>query len=130
MRSSRSGRLAALVCLLSALAVACATEQSRHAPLGSPAPARPVDADVEVFRSGSPARPFVEQARLDVHVEKVALLGTSFDQAVESLKHEARLAGCDAIVDVRERRSRVGETRIYHVTATGVRYTDRDPDAE
>ena len=124
--SGRAGRVA-LACLLAPLIVSCATEQGRHTLLAAAVPTRSADADIEVFRDGSPSRPYIEQARLDVHVEKVAFLPTSLDQAIESLEEQARLAGCDAIVDIRERRSRVGETRIYHVTATGIRYADAAP---
>jgi hypothetical protein len=41
------------------------------------------------------------------------------------LERQARRAGCDAIVAINERRSEILETRVYHVTAIGVRYLDR-----
>ncbi|MEP7245260.1 MAG: hypothetical protein ABI885_16510 [Gammaproteobacteria bacterium] len=36
---------------------------------------------------------------------------------------QVRAAGADAIIDIDERRSRINETLVLHVTGTGVRYT-------
>jgi uncharacterized protein YbjQ (UPF0145 family) len=40
------------------------------------------------------------------------------------LKKQARLSGADAVIDIQEKHSKVLETSVYHVTATGIRYTD------
>jgi len=49
---------------------------------------------------------------------------SSLKGALPLLEEQARLSGADAIIEIRENRSMVGETRVYHVTATGIRYTD------
>jgi len=77
-----------------------------------------------VFRDAPPQRPFTRISRLDVHFEKTAFIGSSLDGALPELKKQARLSGADAIIEIRERTSMVGETKVYHVTATGIRYTD------
>jgi hypothetical protein len=107
-------------------AFGCATTQSRFSPL-SPEhfPALPESYDVQVFKSDTPTRPYKEIARLDVHLEITHFIPSSFDNALPELKKQARQSGSHAIIKIEEKRSRVGETMIYHVTATGVRYTDR-----
>ena len=86
--------------------------------------------DVQIFRNDVPQRPFMRISRLDVHLEKSHLIGSTFDDSLPELKKQARLSGADAIIEIRENSSRVGETRIYHVTATGIRYTDHQKDDE
>ncbi len=110
------------LCLLPLLA-ACSTTQGRFVPLGATIPPRAADAPVEVFREGLPTRPFERVARLDAHLEKTAFRKSDLDDALPELMRRARAAGADAIVEPREQRSQVGETMIYHVTATGIRYT-------
>lgn len=109
--------------LLLLVATACTT-QSRYSPLGKSFPPRPETAAVEIFQTGAPARPFDRVSRLDVHLEKTHLVPSSFSDALPELEKQARLSGADAIIEIRETRSSVGETRIYHVTATGIRYRD------
>lgn len=91
---------------------------------GDPYPPKPEGYDVQVFRGEAPQRPFIRIARLDVHLEKTHFIGSSLDDALPELKNQARLSGADAIIDIREQFATVGETEIYHVIATGVRYTD------
>jgi len=98
--------------------------QSRYVMLGETYPPRPEGYEIEVFRTGLPERPFVKTSRLDVHLEKTHFIGSSLKDALPELKKQARLSGADAIIKIEERSSKVGETRIYHVTATGIRYTD------
>jgi len=98
--------------------------QSRFSPLGKSYPPRPQTAAVEVFQTGAPAKPFERVSRLDVHLEKTHLVPSSFSDALPELEKQARLSGADAIIDIRESKSSIGETRIYHVTATGIRYRD------
>ena len=106
------------------LAVSCATSQSRYVPFGKTYPPKPEGYQVEVFRVEPPTRPFERITRLDVHLEKAFFVGSSLESALPELKKQARLSGADAIIDIRESSSMVGETKIYHVTATGIRYTD------
>ena len=69
-------------------------------------------------------RSFVRISRLDVHIEeKTYFIASSLNEALPELNKQARLSGADTIIEIRERSSMVGETRIYHVTATGIRYT-------
>jgi hypothetical protein len=104
--------------------MSCATQQSRYSPLGEAYPAKPENYDVQLFRESMPERPFVRISRLDVHAEKTHFIGTSFESVLPELRRQARLSGADAIVEIQEKTSMVGETRIYHVTATGIRFTD------
>ncbi len=110
-------------CAAAAL-LACATTQSRFVPRGKTYAAIPDTQDVEVFVSGEPGRPFERVSRLDVHLEKTHFMKGSLEEAMPELKRQARLSGAEAIVEIRELRSGVGETNIYHVTATGIRYTE------
>ena len=113
-----------LFCTLSfaVLLASCATTQSRYIPLDQSYPSRPDDCKLEVFKTGVPSKNFIRIARLDVHLEKTHFIGSGFEDALPELKKQACRAGADAIIDVQERKSIVGETNIYHVTATGVKY--------
>lgn len=111
--------------ILVVLCSACASTQSRFAPLGGAAyPAKAADTEIELFMQKLPSRAFMRIARLDVHLEKTGFVTSSLQDATPELKKQARLAGGDAIIDIREQRSSVGETRIYHVIATAIRYTE------
>ncbi len=72
----------------------------------------------------APTQPFERIARLDAHYEKTHFVSTSLDTAIEELKKQARAAGADAIIEVDERRSRLNETMILHVTATAIHFTE------
>ncbi|SEN68823.1 Putative heavy-metal-binding [Nitrosospira multiformis] len=111
------------LCLTVLILASCATTQSRYSMLGSSYPPKPEGYDIQVFHD-APQRLFVRISRLDVHLEKTHFVGSSLDDALQELKKQARLSGADAIVDIREHSSMVGETRIYHVTAIGIRYTE------
>jgi hypothetical protein len=117
-------RVRALAIALAALCVvACATSQGSFRPLGAEKyPAKPAAFAVEVFERQPPARAFDRIARLDAHYEKTHLIPTSRETALAELQRQARAAGADAIIEIEEKRSRVGETLILHVTATGIRY--------
>jgi Putative heavy-metal-binding len=119
-------RVRALAMSLTALCVvACATSQSGFRPLGSATyAARPADSAIEVFEGQAPERAFDRIARLDAHYEKTHFISTSRETAIAELKKQARAAGADAIVDIEEKRSQVGETLILHVTATAIRYRE------
>jgi hypothetical protein len=107
--------------------VACATTQSGFRPLGQTYPPKPADFPVEVFESSPPTRPFERIARLDTHFEKTHLIHTTLAAGMAELQKQARAAGADAVIEVRELRSRVGETFILHVTGIGIRYIEPTP---
>lgn len=121
MMRSRAALLAAALCLG---LEACSSTQGRFVPLGEPRAPRAVDAQVDVYRDTLPTRRFERVARLDAHLEKSAFRKSSFEDALPELMRRARAAGADAIIEPKEQRSQVGETMIYHVIATGIRYTD------
>ncbi len=102
----------------------CSSMQSRFTYLDKSYPALSADAAVEVFYDQLPTRPFVKVARLDVHLEKTHFLKSDLQDALPSLEQQARRAGANAIIEIKERTSKLNETKIYHVTAIGIRYTD------
>ena len=104
---------------------ACSSEQARYTPLGSGYPPLPNDYPVEIFRYSLPDKSFERIARLDVHLEKSNFRNPSFEETVPKLIDQARLSGSHAIIEVKERRSSLIETQVYHVTATGIRYVDQ-----
>jgi len=55
-------------------------------------------------------------------MEKTHFIGSGLEDALPELKGPARLSGAEAIIEIQEQRSQVGETKIYHVTAVGIRY--------
>jgi len=110
--------------ILVLLAVSCSTTQSHRTLLGKTYPPKPAEAEIEVFQTGQPTRPFERIARLVVHVEKSFFVSSSLENALPELKKQARLAGADAVIEIEENWSTVVETKIYNVTATGIRYTD------
>ncbi len=113
------------ICLITLLPIAsCATRQSRHVMLGETYPSKTEEEKIEVFRTRLPERRFVRISRLDVHLEKAYFIGSDLNDALPELKKQARLSGADAIIEIRDCFSMIGETRIYHVTATGIKYTD------
>jgi len=118
----RASRLCAALIVL--CVVACATTQSKFRWLGSSYPAKPASFAVEVFESAPPTRPFERIARLDAHFEKTGFMPTARQAGLEELKKQARAAGADGIVEIQEMHSHVGETRILHMTAIGIRYTE------
>jgi hypothetical protein len=122
-RLVRASAVAAIATVL-VTATGCASTIGRYEFLDQSYPARPTDATVEAFVTGDPPRPYVRVARLDAHLEKTGFIKSSLDEALPELERQARRAGCDAIVEISERRSEILETRVYHVTAVGVRYLD------
>jgi hypothetical protein len=123
-RTARARAVAAIAAVLAALA-GCVSTIGRYDFLDQSYPERPIDAPIEAFVTGEPSRPYIRVARLDAHLEKTGFVTSSLAEALPELKRQARRAGCDAIVEISERRSEILETRVYHVTAIGVRYLDR-----
>ena len=114
----------AIGALLALCVAGCATTQSGFRPLGKPYPPRPTNFAVEIFETGEPQRAFERIARLDTHFEKTHLIYTSHETGMVELKKQARASGADAVIEVREMRSRVGETFVLHLTGIAIRYTD------
>ncbi len=115
--------VAAIAVVLVAM-TGCASTIGRYEFLDKSYPERAANAPVEVFATGEPSRPYVRVARLDAHLEKTGFMPSNLAEALPELKRQARRAGCDAIVEITERHSEILETRVYHVTAIGVRYVD------
>jgi hypothetical protein len=111
------------IALMALCVVACATTQGSFRPLGKTYPAKPANFEVQVLTS-TPTQPFERIARLDAHFEKTHFVSTSLDSAIEELKKQARAAGADAIIEIDERRSRLNETMILHVTATAIHFSE------
>ncbi len=113
-----------LSCVLAFLATSCTSSQSRFSRLTAAYPAKPATFPIEVFEDALPERPFERIARLDVHLEKTHFLSSSLKEALPELEKQARLSGADAIIEIRESRSTLNETKVYHVTAIAIRYVD------
>jgi hypothetical protein len=118
-------RLFYILCGLFWVAMAsCATNQGRYVKLAENVAARDANCIVDVFKVGLPNKNYIKVSRLDVHVEKTHFRRATFDEAVVELIKQACLSGADAIIDVEERSSSILETGVYHITATGVKYTN------
>lgn len=117
---------------MSLLVSACATKQSRYSMLGDPFPPKPENYNVQIFLDDElPQRPFSRISRLDVHFEKTHLIDSSFlNEALPELEKQAKLSGADAIIEVRGVNFSVGETKIFHVSAIGIRYTNAQNNSE
>src|SRR5439155_6011159 len=100
-------------CAAALLLASCATTQSRYVLLGQAYPPIPESTEVSVFKEGQPERPFVKVSRLDVHLERTHFIGSGFADALPELKRQARISGAEAIIEIEERTSTVGETRSY-----------------
>lgn len=104
---------------------ACSVTQSRYSWLGKPYQPLAKDAPVDIYKEANPEKPYVKVARLDVHLEKTHFINSDFKDALPELIKQARLAGADAIIEIKERKSSLlTETKIYHVTATGIKYVN------
>ncbi len=122
-RTSARVWFVALACV-ALTSCATTTTQGRWVFLDQSCPAQPKDAPVDVFRKGHPERPFIKVSRLDVHLESTHFVVPSFESALPELERQARESGANAVIDLDERWWKVGETRAYHITATGIRYID------
>jgi hypothetical protein len=113
-----------LVMLLAGACLAgCMTTQTSFTPVVKGVAAKPKDYPIEIFMGDDkPSRPFEEVATLDVHLEATHFIQRGFKDAEPGLKQQARAAGADAIIAVKEIHSRYLETSIYHVTAKAIRY--------
>lgn len=100
----------------------CATTQSRFVPLGQSHPPREGNCSIEVFKTGAPVQDFVRISRVDVHLEITHFIRPRFEDALPELKKQACLSGADAVIEIQERSTSYGETEVYHVIATGIKY--------
>ena len=85
-------------------------------------PPKPNDYTIEVIEGAAPTRPFEEIARLDVHIEHSFFDTPALKEVMPELLKQARLSGADAIINIQERRHVLNESRVLHVTATGIKY--------
>lgn len=117
-----------LVCMVfPALALAgCATTTGNYRALAAHYPARAPDCTIEVFKQTKPQRPFTAISHLNVHLEKTLFIPSDFAAAVGDLKRQGCLSGADGIIDLQESHSRYLETRIYNLSATGIRFDRED----
>lgn len=105
----------------------CAAQVGNHTLLKQPLPAKAKDYPIEVYLHDLPNRPFERVAILDAHCESQYFAQPSIEKdAIPELKRQARLAGCDAIIEITERKPAKEnwtlETRTLHVTATGIAF--------
>ena len=123
MRSSKAG-IAAVAVFCAGMLTGCVSVQSNAFPLGAQKrPAKAADAVIGVFREAPPERPFARVARLNVHIEKTFFIPSAFDDARPQLEKLARQQGADAIIEIKETKSRLNETFIYNVAATAIVFT-------
>lgn len=114
----------ALLPLVALAIVSCATSQGTFVPTGPARPAKPEGTPVAVFKEESPGRPFTRVALVEAHLEKTSFIPSNYSEAEALLIEQARLAGADAIIEIKEKRSMVGETLIYHVSGTAICYDE------
>ena len=107
------------------LLAGCTTSQQSFTPLQSGLQARPKDYPIEVIPGDqTPSRAYDEVATLDVHLEATSFMSFGLEDALPKLMAQARAAGADAIMTIRETRSRYLETSMYHVNAKAIRFRD------
>ena len=113
------------VVFLASSVCGCMATTGNYRPLNERNPARPPDCDVAVFKDQPPARPYVAISRLNVHLEKTFFVPADFSSASGELRRQACLSGADGVIDIEEKNSSYLETRIYNLSATGIRFLDR-----
>lgn len=109
----------------------CVATTGNYRALAERYPARSPDCSIEIFRDATPDRPFTAISHLNVHLEKTFFIPSDFASAVGELKRQGCLSGADGIVNIQEHHSSYLETRIYNLSATGIRFdreTARDVD--
>jgi hypothetical protein len=117
------GILATLAVVL--VATACTTTQASFKPGAEVFAARDKSHPIAVFEGDeTPSLPYREIATLDVHLEATHFITFDLQDAIPKLIEQARAAGGDAIIEIKETRSRYLETFMYHVTAKAIRFSD------
>lgn len=116
----------ALTAGLALLLAGCATEVGLHTFIKQTHPPKPDTASVEVFTNGVPTRAFEQVAILDAHCESQGFMTPNLkSDGLPMLLKQARLAGCDAIIEVEEAPvpdNWTFETKVKHYTAVGIVY--------
>jgi len=126
--TQRSGEIVKSTVILIFLAsglCGCAATTGNYRPIDERYPPRAADCDVLVFKDHQPDRPYAAISRLNVHFEKTFFVPSDFSSASGELKKQACLSGADAVIDIEEKTSSYLETRIYNLSATGIRFLDR-----
>jgi len=108
----------------------CAATTGNYRPVGEHYPPRAADCTVLLFKDRQPDRPYAAISRLNVHLEKTFFVSSDFSSASSELKRQACLSGADAVIDIEEKNSSYLETRIYNLSATGIRFLDRAPEQQ
>lgn len=114
-----------LVCLAFITIVGCATEVSNHVLLKTSYSPKPANYPVEIFTNGLPSRSFERVAIIDVQCEEQGFTEPTIQKAIPRFIKEARLAGCDAVIEIQQANTPKNwtlETRVKHYTGTGVVY--------
>lgn len=102
----------------------CSTVQGNFTLLDGHELVNESEESIDIYHNGLPTREYRVQARLDAHFERTHFLGTSLEEGIKQLEIQARLSGSQAIINIEESQSRVGETKISHFSAIGIRYMD------
>ena len=114
------------ILLLTIMLTGCSTVQGNFLPLGKKYPSRATNSKVKILKSGMLSSSYTKVARIDVHILKTFYCQPSFDDALPEIKRQANLSGSDAVIDIQERTSGYGEYKEYHVTATGIRFSQQN----
>jgi hypothetical protein len=111
---------------LALLVAGCATEVGNHTFLKQSYPPKLETFQVEVFTNGLPTRAFERVAILDAHCESQWFATPNLEQdGLPMLIKQARAAGCDAIIEVKETKLAENwtlETKVKQYTAVGIVY--------
>lgn len=113
-----------LVVFLASGLCGCMATTGNYRSLNQNSPARAPNCDVAVFKDQRPARPYVAIAQLNVHLEKTFFASSDFASASGELRRQACLSGADGVIDIEEKNSSYLETRIYNLSATGIKFLD------
>jgi hypothetical protein len=104
----------------------CAAEVGTFVRLKQGYPPKDKKSPVEVFETGLPTRPFERVAILDAHCEAQSFMVPNLkNDGLPKLMEQARAAGCDAIIEIREKAVPANwtlETRVKSFTAVGIAY--------
>jgi hypothetical protein len=119
------GRPVVATCLAVLTLAGCATEVGSFTATEKLAP-KPANHPIAVYTNGVPDRAFRRVATLDVRCESQGFMQpTIATDAIPMLIKQARAAGCDAIMDIKERKPPENwtfETKVLLVTATGIAF--------
>ena len=111
--------------LLVLLTPGCANEVGHFTPLKQGYAAKSAIHPIDVFTNGLPTRAFERVAILDVHCESQGWMTPNLEHdALPVLMKQARAAGCDAIIEIKQRKPAnwTFETKSLHFSAVGVAY--------